>query len=231
MRIVIISDLHANAPALDSLPETGDQLWVLGDLVNYGPDPRAVIDFVRNHAALVVRGNHDDAIGFDRDPQCSPRFREMAEETGAFTRSVLTQEDKAYLRSLPSRASRNVEGVRFSLVHATLSDPLYMYQRDSDPGWGRDARACDCDVLLTGHTHIPFVHNWAGTVVCNPGSIGQPKNGSPNACYAVWQSGLLELKSFAYPVAATADRLRSLEFSPVVTSDLIATLGNGRAQK
>ena len=68
MRILIISDIHGNFDALAALQETYDELWVLGDLVNYGPDPAAVIDFVRSKAAVVVCGNHDYSIGFNQDP-------------------------------------------------------------------------------------------------------------------------------------------------------------------
>jgi protein phosphatase len=79
MKIVIISDLHGNLEALSALPEKYDQLWVIGDLVNYGPDPAAVVEFVRAKASVMVRGNHDHALGFGEDPRCSPAFREMAE--------------------------------------------------------------------------------------------------------------------------------------------------------
>ncbi len=71
----------ANFDALSALPESGDELWVLGDLVNYGPQPAEVVNFVRNHAAAVVRGNHDNAVGFNVDPRCTPRYHEMASAT------------------------------------------------------------------------------------------------------------------------------------------------------
>lgn len=72
MRIAIVSDIHGNFDALAALPREYDQLWVLGDLVNYGPEPKAVIDFVREHASIVLRGNHDHAVGRHEDPRCSP---------------------------------------------------------------------------------------------------------------------------------------------------------------
>ena len=81
MKIVIISDLHGNFDALSALPESCDELWVLGDLVDYGPQPREVMSFVRSHAAAVVRGNHDNAVGFDVDPRCNPRYHAMASAT------------------------------------------------------------------------------------------------------------------------------------------------------
>jgi predicted phosphodiesterase len=74
MRIGIVSDLHGNLEARSSLPEQFDELWVLGDLVNYGPNPAEVVDFVRAKASLAVRGNHDHAIGFGEDARCSARF-------------------------------------------------------------------------------------------------------------------------------------------------------------
>ncbi len=85
MKIVVISDIHANLEALTALPEWGDELWVLGDLVDYGPNPREVVALLRSRAELVVRGNHDHAVGFEDDPRCNPRFRKMALETRDFT--------------------------------------------------------------------------------------------------------------------------------------------------
>ena len=101
MRVLIISDIHGNFDALASLQETYDEMWVLGDLVNYGAEPGAVIDFVRAKASVVVCGNHDYSIGFNQDPRCSPRFREMAEVTRRYTNSVLSFGQKHFLRHLP----------------------------------------------------------------------------------------------------------------------------------
>jgi len=64
--MVVISDLHSNFDALSALPEVGDELWVLGDLVNYGPMPSEVVSFVRAHSETVIRGNHDHAVGFGK---------------------------------------------------------------------------------------------------------------------------------------------------------------------
>jgi len=101
MKIVIISDVHGNYDALSHLPEDYDQLWVLGDLVNYGPQPAEVVNFVRSRAAHVVRGNHDHCVGFGEALRCTPRFREMAEATRSYTDAILSEDDKKYLRNLP----------------------------------------------------------------------------------------------------------------------------------
>jgi predicted phosphodiesterase len=125
VRVLIISDLHANLEATRALPSDFDQLWVLGDLVNYGPNPAEVIDFVRESAAVVVRGNHDHSIGFNEDPRCSSRFRAMAEETRRYTHSVLNDEQQRYLHNLPLKATAAADGMNLPMCHAVPSDPLF----------------------------------------------------------------------------------------------------------
>jgi protein phosphatase len=121
--------------ALSALTEPYDELWVLGDLVNYGPDPAAVVDFVRAHASLVVRGNHDDAVGFNRDPHCAAPFQRMAKETMDFTLSALSADQRQFLSMLPFVAKRTVDGTDFVLCHAAPSDPLYKYIPANSSEW------------------------------------------------------------------------------------------------
>ncbi len=227
MKIVIISDLHGNYDALSALPESYDELWVLGDLVNYGPQPREVLGFVRAHGNLVVRGNHDNAVGFNEDPRCTPRYHEMAEQTRQFTVSALTNEDKAYLRSLPLQAEAERSGKRFYLCHAIPSNPLYGYCPEDSDRWAAELQTLPADVLLVGHTHTPFVRRIGEKIVANPGSLGQPKTGKSDGCYAVWNNSTLELKQFPYPVENAIAKLRSLPVTPDVRQDLATVLRTG----
>lgn len=227
MKILIISDLHANFEALTAIREDYDELWVLGDLVDYGPEPAEVVDFIRARAALVVRGNHDHAAGYDADPQCSARFRQMAEETLRFSLAVLDEDRKRYLRELPLTAVREVAGVRFHLSHALPSEPLYPYCGPDSERWEQEARRLDADVLLTGHTHVPFVRQFDGRLVVNPGSVGQPKHGRAEACYALWYDGRIELRSVPYDVEAVIAKLWRLPLSATVRADLSEVLRAG----
>jgi putative phosphoesterase len=178
MRICIISDLHANLEALSALPSGYDELWVLDNLVNYGPDPAAVIDFVRSHASLVIRGNHDHSVGFGADCRCSPRFGAMAEATRDYTTSVLSAADKQYLRGLPSCACRQVNGDVFFLCHATPSDLLYEYRPPGSPLRAHTEEVSSgANLVLVGHTHLQFSRAGAEETIVNPGSLGQSKNG------------------------------------------------------
>jgi protein phosphatase len=227
MRILIVSDLHANLEAVRSLPQDYDEVWVLGDLVNYGPNPSEVIELVRRKASLVIRGNHDNSVGYDRDPNCSPLFSRMAEDTCRFTKAVITNEQRQFLRSLPLTAERLVDGVRIVLCHATPEDPLYEYRPAESDLWDVDAARLSCDVLLAGHTHVPFCRMVGARRVANPGSVGQSKRGGGRACYAIWQDGQLRLESVEYPVEETVAKLRVLPVAPEVREQLATVLRTG----
>lgn len=230
MRICIISDLHANLEAFSALPRDYDELWVLGDLVNYGPDPAETIDLVRSHASTVIRGNHDNAVGFGTDCGCSPRFRTMAESTRQYTSSVLSVNDKQFLRDLPTCACRQLDGRIFFLCHATPSDLLYEYRPPDSPLWARDEESSSgADVVLAGHTHLPFARVFDERIVANPGSLGQSKAGDPRARYAIWQDDHIELKAYEYPVEKTVGKILALPLPEGVKHDLVGVLRTGTA--
>jgi putative phosphoesterase len=227
MRVAIISDLHGNLEALSALPEEYDALWVLGDLVNYGPNPGEVIEWVRKRAAVIVRGNHDHAIAFGEDCRCSARFRQMAEATRALTERLLSAEQKSFLRELPECASRQIEKTIFFLCHATPSNPLFEYRNPDSVKWEVEEAALGADVILGGHTHIPFVRAFGNRIVANPGSLGQSKAGGPSARYAVWEDGRIELRSYGYPVEVTVAKIHELSLPDEVRRDLITVLSTG----
>lgn len=227
MKIAIISDIHANFPALRSFNETWDELWVLGDLVNYGPSPNEVVAWVRTHAHCVVRGNHDHAIGFSVDPRCSAPYRAMASETGAFTADVLSTEDKRYLERLPLTIERRLGADSFFLCHATPSNPLFGYVEKDAAQWSSEVISTEAKIVVTGHTHVPFIRAIGGQTLINPGSIGQPKTGTPDACYAVWEDGHLSLHRYPYPVEETESLIQKMPVSTKVKTSLVHVLKMG----
>jgi putative phosphoesterase len=227
VKILIISDVHGNAEALNAMTESYDELWVLGDLVNYGPEPAPVIHSVRQRATLIVRGNHDHAVGYDVDPRCSAPFRAMAEATRQHALKALSEEDKRFLRDLPLTAFVERDQRRFFLCHATPSDPLFAYCPPDSRAWVDEIAAVDADVILVGHTHLPFVRRIGNRTVVNPGSLGQPKDGGPDASYAVWQDGEFTLRKMKYPVDRTVAKIADLTLPSEITAALRHLLETG----
>lgn len=228
MRTLIISDLHGNIEAVSALPTDFDQLFVLGDLVNYGPNPREVIEFVRQNATIVIRGNHDNAVGFDADPRCSEQYRQMAAEMAGFTRSVLSDRDVAFLRDLPLCVTTTTQDQYIQMCHATPTDPLFAYcPPENNSGWASEAHAVRPGLLLVGHTHLQFKLEMYGRTIVNPGSLGQPKSGAPRAAFAVLEGGRLSLDSVAYDFEKTIGKIKRLPINAKVQAKLAQVLRTG----
>lgn len=230
MKIAIISDVHANLAALESFPEQDcDRILCLGDLVDYGPKPKEVIRWIREHCAECVRGNHDQAAGYQTDPHCSTPFICLAAATLRYTLDVLSSAESKYLQQLPVQTELTIEKTRFYLVHATPTDPLYGYCAASSERWVKELEWVDADVIFTGHTHVPIVRQIGAKTLVNPGSLGQPKTGTPEACYAVWKDGSVELKQYSYPVESTVSAIQDMPVRADIQEGLIYLLRTGAA--
>jgi putative phosphoesterase len=229
MRLLIVSDIHANIAALESIVERADAVAFLGDAVDYGPRPAECISWLREHAQWAVRGNHDNAVGNNADPRCAPAYREMALTTWELHRRLLGPEDKAFLQELPLEAYFEFGGAQFYAVHAAPSDPLFRYLPPdlSDADLAAELAHVEADVVLLGHTHAPFVRRVGGKLVANPGSVGQPKGGDPRAAYAVWEDGEVSLRRSAYPVEETIRQLEAQPLPEEVLRDLAYVLRTG----
>ena len=231
MKIVILSDIHGNYDALSHLPEYYDQLWVLGDLVNYGPQPREVLRFVGKRATHVVRGNHDHSVGFGEAPRCSSRLREMAAATQKHANALLTEGDKEYLRSLPLYVDVRVGKASYRLCHSLPSDPPFTHHSYRSAAWEAECRGAGVDLLLVAHGHAPFATQVGSTLVANPGSLGQPRSGESVAYYCVLIDGRLGFRSFRYPINGVTEKIRALPISAAVRSELIEILRTGLVPK
>jgi putative phosphoesterase len=227
MKLVIVSDIHGNYDAWRALPADYDEVWVLGDLVNYGPQPAEVVAEVMERASLVVQGNHDYAVGNEDDSLWTPRYRLIAEATRRFTSSVLNHRQKVYLRNLPLYLEAERCGQRFYLTHAMPSDPLYGRCPPHGEKWVAELEAISADILLIGHTHVPFIRKIGDKVLLNPGSIGQSRAGASFANYAVWTNGEFQLRAFQYPVEQTIKKLRALSLPRLAESELVKILRTG----
>lgn len=235
MKLLILSDIHANWPALQAVlaaEPNVDGYVILGDLVNYGPHPVECVRWVRENvsAGWIVQGNHDRAVGCAEDPRCSAPYREIAAATQRFTANLLDPSAKGYLAGLPASQTSSLGYARCYLCHAIPSDPLYGYlqSKDSRSKWENEIKAAGSpDYLLVGHTHVPRFSMINSTIVINPGSVGQPKDGDPNASYALWDNGEVHLRRASYDVQSVARDLATLTSEPVANqlSNILASGG------
>ncbi len=229
MKIVILSDIHANLAALEALPERDyDALWCIGDLVDYGPYPHEVVQRIRDKAAVCVRGNHDNAAGFLVDPNCSSPYKRLAAETLRYSQRVCTADDLQYLRGLPLYRRITIDGVKFYLVHAIPSDPLFGYCSKDSELWREEVKGINADVLIVGHTHTPFLRIEGKTAILNPGSLGQPKTSRSLACYAVWEDGAISLREVEYAMDETIRGIREMPLEAHDREALITVLKTGK---
>jgi putative phosphoesterase len=232
MRILIISDIHSNYEALLAVAnaeKNADQIWCLGDLVDYGPQPAEVVQWVRHHARLCVRGNHDFALAFNEDCRCGKRFRQLSRATREMNRKLLTHEQIAYLQLLPETEEIVLENCRFRLAHATPSGNLYRYlvPGTTDIELAGEMEGILADVVFCGHTHFPMIREVGSKLFVNPGSVGQPRDGNPRASYALWDDGVVKLRRSKYDISQTVEKLHGCSLPPGMADQLAAVLQNG----
>jgi diadenosine tetraphosphatase ApaH/serine/threonine PP2A family protein phosphatase len=201
MRIAVLSDIHSNLVALDAvLAHLGsvDTIWQLGDVVGYGPDPDGVVARLAERGAVGVRGNHDAAaIGGSEIEWFNPDARAAIE----WTRERISSTTRSWLTALPER----LQEADYTLVHGSPREPLWEYITSS-PVARANLTFIQTRFGLHGHTHLPIA--WAeedGRIVStapgdgstfqlsvraliNPGSVGQPRDGNPDASYMVIDS-------------------------------------------
>jgi protein phosphatase len=225
MKLLVLSDIHANWPALEAVvraESSWDALAFCGDVVDYGPHPVECLRWVAEHAAYRVRGNHDNALGFDVDCQCTGSFREYSVATRSWHRSLLSEADHGFLRRLPTLTWFEWEGRHFRMAHATPQGDLFEYLTMDQ--WGERVKDLDCDFVLLGHTHIQGLRTFGPMTVLNPGSVGLSRGAGGEADYAVLEGGQVTLRRVPYDVGRTVRDLRSAPLPEPVIEGLEAVL-------
>ena len=198
-RIALFSDVHANTLALDAvladIERAGiGEIYCLGDLVGYGPDPAGVVDCVRELRIPTIRGNYDDGIGNRRGGCGCYYVTEQAKADGAasyaFTDAALDDADHEWLAALPDDIRLEHDGVRVLLAHGSprkINEYLLLDREDEQ--LARLADQAEADVVCVGHVHIPYHRMMTASdsrVVhyVSSGSVGKPKDGDPRAGWA-----------------------------------------------
>jgi diadenosine tetraphosphatase ApaH/serine/threonine PP2A family protein phosphatase len=224
VRVAVLSDIHSNAPALEAVLDAVapyDRLWVLGDIVGYGPDPDAVVERLRDEDVVAVAGNHDAAaVG----RLSTHAFNDMARAAVEWTADFISADTRDWLSSLPDQ---RVEA-DFTLVHGSPRDPLWEYV--SSVSVARASfEVLETDRCLVGHTHHQLTFRLDGgdveglqasdgarlmlderRCILNPGSVGQPRDRDPRACAMTidLDSGQVDWFRVSYPIEKTQRAIR-----------------------
>lgn len=238
MKFAVLGDIHGNIHALDAVleqmaDEGADFIVGAGDLVGYGAFPGEVIARIRSERIPFVMGNYDEGTGFDK-PECGcaytdSRMAEWGHQSLQWTQAHVSGDDKAYLRGLPERVELRAYGLRVAVVHGsprkineylTADRPEASIRRLMEPE--------ELDVLICGHTHIPYCRQIGERVLINAGSVGKPKDGNPRAGYVLVslnENGVqAELRRVSYDVEAAAVAIEKSGLPP----ELAAMLREGR---
>ncbi len=212
LRILVVSDIHGNRAALEAIDEPHDLCVCLGDLVDYGPDPRGCIAWAMRQTHYAVRGNHDHGLVQDVAVLGMRGYRFLTRVTRQGVEESLDPDERHFLASLPLTARFTLDGIRFLLVHATPRDPLDEYVPADPESWAARCQGVEADFVLVGHTHQQFQFvlgppSSRRLTVVNPGSVGLPRDGDPRAAYAVIDQGKVILKRIEYPIDRTIQEI------------------------
>jgi putative phosphoesterase len=223
-RVAVITDIHANQAALEAAlnwidANAIDQTYCGGDLVGYGPRPNEVCRPIEECGIPTIYGNYDWAIARDEE-DCGCAYvdkhdREIGQLSVDWTLANTDQRSKDFMRELPFDLRFELAGKRVRLVHGSPRKVNeYLFEDKPQKTFERIAAGADCDVLVFGHTHKPWVREYGGVLFVNCGSVGKPKDGDPRGCFAVLSAGGdglgVEIARIEYPADPVADEMRSV---------------------
>lgn len=221
-----MADIHANLAALkavlDDIEVKGgvDEIWCLGDIVGYGPEPGECIRLLQKYNPVCIAGNHD--LGAAGKLELS-YFNPAAAEACRWTAERLNPVDIRYLQDLP----KTVQKGDFLLAHGSPKDPFLEYVISTSIA-DRNFSFFDTQFCLVGHTHIPMAFKQEGNscssisllpgiglvlgshrMIINPGAVGQPRDGDPRASYAIYETEgrMLRVYRIPYNIRVTQDKM------------------------
>jgi len=202
MKVGLISDVHANYVALQAVFEDMDDVDALvcaGDVVGYGPSPRACLEEIRERDIPTVIGNHDRAVAKGAG----------YEEGDRYAVRMLSSERLDWLGNLARSRTLFEDQLKVVYDHPDQQD-RYTYPDAFEP-----ALLGDEDVLVLGHTHVQHVETFDAGTICNPGSVGQPRDGNPDAAYATLTlpDVSIELHRVPYDIKRVQTQIKNLGLS------------------
>ena len=212
MKLLIISDIHGNIEALTAVLEVEhDAVVCLGDLVDYGPAPAECIDLIRQSGIRTIMGNHDNAVAFKVDCECGDTYKHLSVATREYTWEQLDDSHIEYLKGL--RADMNMT-FKDAIVHFAHGSPRSMFEyirpETPDDEILEMIQNMHADMIVVGHSHIPFVRKVGGVTIVNPGSVGQSRDDDVRASCAVFdtETQAVDIVRCEYDIDSVCERIR-----------------------
>jgi putative phosphoesterase len=210
LKVLVISDVHSNLSALDAVLEDAGEWDVAvsaGDIVGYGPNPEECVDKLYFKGFRCAKGNHDNAVATHE----TDWFNDDAQDAIRINRGQLSAASIKWLGSLPTELKLELDGLKIAVYHGSPTQPLtsYIYTDDANAHADRFLAITGSDVIILGHTHVPYKVKRGEYLIINPGSVGQPRDGDPRASYLVLETGSLtvEHRRVEYNIDSTTEAI------------------------
>ncbi len=205
MQVALLSDIHSNLNAfstvLSSLPKTVDEIWITGDLVGYYYDTNETIDLIKKNKCRVTQGNHDRyLIEFMHDKASLAKYTAKYGTSLQRTLENISKENFDFIKSLKPTETITTSRHSFLMCHGSPWDQDKHIYPDVDDTELEKYLAFSQDVFIQGHTHYPMNKDYKTKKIINPGSVGQSRNGTKSAHWALLDTDKLTLdfKTTAY---------------------------------
>lgn len=217
MKLALIGDIHANLPALEAVlkeveAEGCSRVFDVGDAVGYGPFPNEVTRLLRDQKVNSIQGNYDRWVcRFDEKPDKAHKLREkdpLKFLSIKWTRGNLTPKNLEYLRSLPELQEHILGGMRLMLVHGSVGSRKEGLRMDTpDERLLELSEQTTADIVVSGHSHDPFIRRVNSTWFVNTGSVGRANDGDYRATYVLAEIAHRKFQAEIRRVEYDLDRL------------------------
>ena len=193
MKIGLISDIHANLPALESVFKSGkaqniDRWLCMGDIVSYYYWPSECIELLIQNSVECINGNHDRALISPSKLSFSKDYIKKYGSGASLALNVLSIKQLDWLNSLPQTLELIIDGYSVLMCHGSPWDGDYYIYPDAKAEVFNRVKETGYDIVFYGHTHYPIIWQDSSIIIANPGSVGQPRDSIPGACWAIWDT-------------------------------------------